>query len=55
MPEDDVAWMRVALAEARLAAEPREVPVGAVLCKQTRDCARAHRTISDAILPRTLR
>jgi tRNA(adenine34) deaminase len=48
MPEDDVAWMRVALAEARLAAERGEVPVGAVLVQAGREIARAHnRTISD--------
>jgi tRNA(adenine34) deaminase len=48
MPEDDVAWMREALAEARLAAERGEVPVGAVLVQAGREIARAHnRTILD--------
>jgi tRNA(adenine34) deaminase len=48
MPEDDVQWMREALAEARLAAERGEVPVGAVLVREGREIARAHnRTISD--------
>ena len=48
MPEDDVQWMREALAEARLAAERGEVPVGAVLVQAGREIARAHnRTILD--------
>ena len=48
MPEDDVRWMREALAEARLAAERGEVPVGAVLVQAGREIARAHnRTILD--------
>jgi tRNA(Arg) A34 adenosine deaminase TadA len=48
MPEDDVQWMREALAEARLAGERGEVPVGAVLVREGREIARAHnRTISD--------
>lgn len=32
-PTDDAHWMALALAEARLAAEAGEVPVGAVLVR----------------------
>jgi tRNA(adenine34) deaminase len=33
LPRDDAAWMELALAQARAAAEAGEVPVGAVLVK----------------------
>jgi tRNA(adenine34) deaminase len=46
--EADRAWMRVALAEARVAASRDEVPVGAVLVLGGQEAARGHnRTISD--------
>ena len=40
--EDDVRWMRMALAEARLAADEDEIPVGAVVVAGGRVVARAH-------------
>lgn len=39
---DDVQWMRLALAQAQLAAESQEVPVGAVVVHQGRVIAQAH-------------
>jgi len=46
--EEDRAWMRVALEEARAAALRDEVPVGAVLVIDGREAARGHnRTITD--------
>lgn len=42
--ETDLAMMAEALAEARLAAEIDEVPVGAVLVREGRIIARAHNT-----------
>jgi tRNA(adenine34) deaminase len=50
MPENtsDTEFMRAALAEAREAAERGEVPIGAVLARDSRIIARAgNRTISD--------
>jgi tRNA(adenine34) deaminase len=48
MLEDDVRWMREALAEAQVAAERGEVPIGAVLVQDNREIARAYnRTITD--------
>ena len=47
-PKDDAAWMREALAEAHLAAQRGEVPVGAILVRDDREIARAHNcTITD--------
>ncbi|HET9399649.1 MAG TPA: tRNA adenosine(34) deaminase TadA [Candidatus Acidoferrales bacterium] len=44
----DIHWMREALAEARIAAEREEVPIGAVVTLDGREIARAHnRTIMD--------
>ncbi len=40
--EDDIRYMRMALAEARLAAEEGEIPVGAVVVAGGRVVARAH-------------
>lgn len=42
MDADDRAWMRIALAEARRAAESGEVPIGAVVTFDGREIARAH-------------
>ena len=39
---DDEKWMKVALAEAELAAEEGEVPVGAVIVRNGEVVARAH-------------
>ena len=48
MLEDDIRWMREALAEAQVAAERGEVPIGAVLVQDGREIARAYnRTITD--------
>ena len=46
--DTDLAWMDQALAEARLAAEVGEVPVGAIIVRDGAIVARAHnRTIRD--------
>ncbi len=42
MENQDRMWMRVALEEARIAAEAGEVPVGAVLVRDNTEVARAH-------------
>ena len=42
MERSDEFWMRIALDEARLAAEAGEVPVGAVLVRGGEEIARAH-------------
>jgi len=48
MPANDIEYMRMALEEARAAAEAGEVPVGAVLVIDKRVVARAsNRTITD--------
>lgn len=48
MPEFDLEFMRAALAEAGLAAERGEVPIGAVLVHEGKIIARAHnRTLID--------
>ena len=47
--DSDLAWMQVALEEARVAADAGEVPVGAVLVDEEREIARgANRTIRDS-------
>ena len=42
MERSDEFWMRIALDEARIAAEAGEVPVGAVLVRGGEEIARAH-------------
>jgi tRNA(adenine34) deaminase len=42
LDQHDVAWMAVALDEARLAAAEAEVPIGAVVVLDGREVARAH-------------
>ena len=42
LPVDDEYWMEYAIAEARLAGEIDEVPIGAVIVKDDEIIARAH-------------